>query len=119
MIEKEKSERQEGKELPSNRGKAVKREGAHSGLEQPQNRDINTGPLTRPLAHSLASLTRSLALHCFLCTAFFALLALHRLLRLRAPLRSLVRSLAHSLPHKLVEKCDFCIFQNQVVLNHS
>ena len=46
-----------------------------------KNRDVSTGPLARPFAHSLAPLTRSLAPDC----------SLHS----RPPLRSLVRSLAH------------------------
>ena len=43
--------------------------------------DFSTGPLARPFARSLAPLTRSLALDCWL--------------RSRPPLCSLVRSLAH------------------------
>ena len=50
----------------------------------------STGPFTRPLAHSLAPLTHSLALHCSL--------------RSRAPLRSVVRSLAHTLAIELMGK---------------
>ena len=54
------------------------------------NRDLSTGPLTRPFACSLAPLTHSLASH--------------RLLRSCAPLRSFVCSLAHSLTPELVGK---------------
>ena len=46
-----------------------------------KNRDVSTGSLARPFAHSLAPLTRSLAPDCSL--------------RSRPPLRSLARSLAH------------------------
>ena len=46
-----------------------------------KDRDVSTGPLARPFAHSLAPLTRSLAQDSSLCS--------------RPPLRSLVRSLAH------------------------
>ena len=46
-----------------------------------KNRDVSTGPLSRPFAHSLALLIHSLAPDC--------------LLRSRPPLCSLVRSLAH------------------------
>ena len=46
-----------------------------------KNRDVSTGPLARPFAHSLAPLTHSLATDCSL--------------RSRPLRRSLVRSLAH------------------------
>ena len=62
-----------------------------------KNTDCSTGPLARPLAHSLAPLTHLLALDCSL--------------RPRPPLRSLVRSLSHFahsltlLTPSLVGKC--------------
>ena len=52
-----------------------------------KNRDVSTGPLARPFAHSLALLTRSLAQHCSV--------------RLHSLLRSLVCSFAH-FAHSLV-----------------
>ena len=45
------------------------------------NRDASTGPLARTFACLLAPLTHSLAPHCLLRTACFALLDLHCLLR--------------------------------------
>ena len=53
----------------------------HYGLKQPKRQDCSTGPLARPFARLLATLTRSLATDCSL--------------RSRPPLRSFVRSLAH------------------------
>ena len=54
------------------------------------NRDTSTGPLARPLARLLASLTNLFAPHCSL--------------RPRAPLRSFVRSLDHLLTLELMGK---------------
>ena len=55
-----------------------------------KNRDVSTGSLARPFAHSFALLTRSLAPPCMLCS--------------RTPLCSLVRSLVTSLTPSLVGK---------------
>ena len=67
--------------------------------------DMNTGPLSSPLARSLALLTHSLAPPCSL--------------RLRAPLRSLVCSLAH-FAHSLARgKVYDLMSQFHLVLTHS
>ena len=73
--------------------------------EKNKNRDVNTRPLARPFARSLAPLTRSLAPDCSL--------------RSHPPLRSLVRSLAHFAHSRGRGNVNFLMSQNDLVLSHS
>ena len=70
-----------------------------------KNRDVSTGLLARPFAHSLAPIIRSLAPPC----------SLHS----RALLRSLICSLAHFTHSFAREKVYNFMSQFHLVLNHS